>query len=1058
MSDLGYKFGPRFRSLMNLKSSLLPSRCSLTADVTLATFDQDTNEIGSFVVHPTILDALIQAALIAQPGPLTTLRVPIKISTVEVLCHVPSDDLKPMCDKHLRVQAGMNSSTLFIRGKDSIWRAQVYITNLTTVSTTVDAIQRMTNASPNTNHHDEEDKVLPLFVEEWSAENKVNLIPMNNTCIHEQFASFKPISRTAAEIQEYKRITSYIGARIAATLKLLGFCFLPNESFTLGEIASRLGLSHLAPAFLARLLHYAGQAGLLNQVSATECIVLPHSDFGITENLLRHQDRILRDDWAFTEFYISKLGDFLRGTESILPHLLPPSLPTLQLHTGDISNQTEESTDFSAERLYRTTVMCATLTENLISVFATFTKNNFRGLRILEVGAGTGAATRELLHLLHGSSSSYTFTDISTNFLNTAEDSLPPVPGVEVDIRILDVEKDVLAQGFEIAAFDVIIAMNVLHATTDLGKVLGNLRLLLAPGGNIFIAEQLRPCAFIDIIFGHCKGYWLFQDDIRSGHCLINGEAWKLVLQSAGYGKVSIVENTDFDVGVIVAKNENPPSPFHIIATSDDDQFANQLKASSNGLATWWNINNQQIAVKPNNKIVYCFPHSNTHSTRESNQEREQLKHFLAFAQALLSIGKVQIFLVSHGLMPVRDEEACYLVAGAIRGFSRSLANEMLELDMVWIDLDIDEDAEQRVNEIIMEIRNKQKLRRRSEEPFVAYRGGVRHVGKFVPFVSPFATIPLRQTENPVKLRLPKSCALEDLQWDYSTSIRPAHSLPQDHIQIRVHASGLNFRDILSIRKPTLEFAPASAIGSDICGEVIAVGSAVRNICVGANVLAMSLEALPLPNVVQINASHVALLPQNLTHVEGATLPTAFYTVYHSLVTVGNLSRGEWVLIHTASGGVGLVAIQVAREIGAKIVCTAGSRRKRAYLTDVLGLKNVTSSRDISRFLAGVKSATGNAGVHLVLNSLTSKGWKEASIYVTRTGGRFIEMSKLNVWSHAEVDQIRPDVRYSIVDLSSRDDDRTVYLAHEMQTWLANGKLAPIAYSVFEPPAIISAL
>ncbi|XP_021959004.1 phenolphthiocerol synthesis polyketide synthase type I Pks15/1 [Folsomia candida] len=1060
MSDLGYKFGPQFKSLVNLKSSNLPASCSVTADVTPPTLEHDRDEVGSFVVHPTLLDALIQAALIAQPGPLATLRVPIKISSVDVLSHhIAGDNLEPICDHQLRVQAGLNSSTLFVHGNDSVWHAQVSITNLTTINTTVEAIQRMTNVRTNTNNRAEEDNVLPLFIEEWTAENKLNIISMSSTGIHEQFSTFKAISRNSEEIQEYKRIASYIRTRIAVTLKLLGFCFLPYESFTLGEIASRLGLCHIAPAFLARLLHYAGQAGLLNEVSATEYVALPHSDFGMTENPLHHKDSILRDDWAFTEFYISKLDNFLRGTESILHHLFPPSLPTLEQPTGNVNSQTVSIPDFSAERLYRTTVLCSTLTENLISIFATFMKNNYTGLRILEVGAGTGAATRELLHYLHGSSSTYTFTDISTNFLNRAEDSLPHVPGVEVDFRILDVEKDVLAQGFEKEAFDVIIAMNVLHATTDLGKVLGNLRLLLRQGGNIFVAEQLRPCAFIDIVFGHCKGYWLFKDDVRSGHCLIDGEAWKVSLQSAGYKKVSIVENTDFDVGVIIATaNEDEPSPFLIISTTDDDDFADQLQASNNGHGTRCNINNQKIYVQPGDKIVYCFPHSHTYYTRELNQEREQLKHFLAFSQALLSIGKVEIFLVSHGIMPIRDEEDRYPVAGAIRGFSRSLANEMLELDIVWIDLDNDEDANQRANEIIMEIKNRQKLRGRSEEPFVAYRGGVRHVGKFAPFVSPFATLPLSQTENPVQLRLPQSCALEDLQWDYSTTLGPEKSFPDDHIQIRVHASGLNFRDILSIRKPTLEFASASAIGSDICGEVIAVGSAVRGICVGANVLAMSLEPLPLPNVVHINASHVALLPQNLTHVEGATLPTAFYTVYHSLVTVGNLSRGEWVLIHTASGGVGLVAIQIAREIGANIVCTAGSRRKRAYLTDILGLKNVTSSRDIPRFLAGVKTATDNAGVHLVLNSLTSKGWKEASISVTKTGGRFIEMSKLNVWTHAEVEQLRPDVKYSIVDLSSRDEERTVYLAHEMETWLAHGKLLPIAYSVFEPAAIISAL
>ncbi|OXA40383.1 Phthiocerol synthesis polyketide synthase type I PpsC [Folsomia candida] len=354
----------------------------------------------------------------------------------------------------------------------------------------------------------------------------------------------------------------------------------------------------------------------------------------------------------------------------------------------------------------------------------------------------------------------------------------------------------------------------------------------------------------------------------------------------------------------------------------------------------------------------------------------------------------------------------------------------MLALDIVWVDLDTNSDTTQRVNETIMEIRNRQKLRSRKEDSFVTYRDGVRYVGKFVPLVSHHTMLTLPQTENPIKLKLPKSCAIEDLQWDNSTIIGASPALNANQVEIRVHASAINFKDILNIIKPTLEFASASTIGADISGEVIGVGSAVRGLRIGANVLAMNMEPAPLPNVVIINASHVVQLPPRMTHIEGATLPTAFYTAYHCLVTVGNLSRGEWVLIHTASGSVGLVAIQIAREIGANIICTAGSRRKRAYLTHVIGLTNVTSSRDISSFLEGVRSATGNAGVHVVLNSLTSKGWKEASMSMTRIGGRFIEMSKLNIWSQIEVDQLRPDVKYLIVDLSVCDDSLISALKH----------------------------
>ncbi|XP_035701974.1 highly reducing polyketide synthase FUM1-like [Folsomia candida] len=793
MSELGYKFGRRFRSLTNLKTTSLRSYYTLTANIAPRILDQDKDEIGSFVVHPTILDALVQAAFLASV-PLTTLRLPIAISTCEIYPHLRDDNYKPVfCPGQLRVQARHLSSTLFVLGNDSIFRPQVSITKLKTFSTTVKAIGKLINEKGNI---DGPEVALPMFVEEWTSKNQIKVGYSLTKTMSNQISSFTAISRTLAEIQEYHKIASFIGNQVAITLKCLGnACLTPGERLSTDQISSGLCVNHIAPAFLARLLHYAGDAGLLKKVSPTEYVVLPHSDFVITEQHSGDHCGLLQDDWAFAEFYISKLSKFLRGSESILPHLFPPTSPSLELPNGIVSNKAVATNNFSAERLYSTTTQCSLLTENLIGVFASFVKDKCDGLRILEVGAGTGAATRKLLRHLHGTGSTYTFTDISTSFLNQAE-------------------------GFEKEAFDIIIAMNVLHATTDLGKVVGNLRLLLGGDGNIFIAEQLRPSAFIDIVFGHCKGYWLFKDTIRSGHCLIDGKAWKPVLQSAGYGEIAIVENRDFDIGIIVATNKEVPlSPFTVITTSADDEFSNQLVASSKGKATLRNIINQEIRIKPNDKIVYCLPHSHLEEIDQENQMRKQVKHFLTFSQALLSVGRVEIFIVSHGLIPVQDEEAIYPVAGALRGFARSLANEMLQLDIVCIDPDEREDTMHKVRTVLAEIKNKPKVGGRSEAPFVTYRDGVRYEGKLVPLLSPYPMLAMRQATH-MQLRLPESCAVEDLKWDDSLTTVGAQPLAANQIQVRVHASGLNFKDILSIIKPTVEFTSESSIGADICGQL----------------------------------------------------------------------------------------------------------------------------------------------------------------------------------------------------------------------------------------------
>ncbi|XP_021958927.1 putative inactive phenolphthiocerol synthesis polyketide synthase type I Pks1 [Folsomia candida] len=633
LSDLGYKFCAGFKSLR--------------AGVVTPIFD--TDGFGSFMVHPIILDALLQITLLAQQDSLTTLRVPVAISEFELVCSASGNIGKNTCARQIRAQAGINSSTLFIQGADLKWRTLASMTNLRTISTTTKAVRRTIEGSNEMSDRKDHDQLLPLFVEEWVKDDQ--LVNYSQS-ICEQFSSCKTISRPAAEIQDYKLISSYIGKCVAETLNLLGFSdFTHNQLITRCDIALHLGLSHLAPNFLARLLKYAGQAGLLKEYSLTEYIVLPYSDC-LTHNLLAtNYDKHLPEDWAFVEFYTSKLTSFLSGTESILPYLFPPSLPSLEPPNQIVSNETSVNTNFSAERFYSATI-ASYLTEDFI----------------------------------------------------------------------VDLEKDALVQVFENETFNVIIANNVLHATTDINRVVENLRLLLSPKGNIFIAEQLHPSAFVHIIFGHCKGYWLFNDGIRSDHCLIDGDAWKLVLQSVGYGEVSIVENKDFHFGIIIATNKedvSPPPSFIVIASSDQDQFANQLVASNKEYATLYNISEANIVIHPENKIVYCFPQVLKDNIPALNQVRKQLEHFLRFSRALVSVGRVELILVSHGLIPVGDTEARYPVAGAIRGFSRTLANEMLELDITWVDLDDDESTMQQIQEVVAEIRNKGTLRNRDSDPFV---------------------------------------------------------------------------------------------------------------------------------------------------------------------------------------------------------------------------------------------------------------------------------------------------------------------------------------------------
>jgi len=232
---------------------------------------------------------------------------------------------------------------------------------------------------------------------------------------------------------------------------------------------------------------------------------------------------------------------------------------------------------------------------------------------------------------------------------------------------------------------------------------------------------------------------------------------------------------------------------------------------------------------------------------------------------------------------------------------------------------------------------------------------------------------------------------------------------------VKVHSVSLNYKDVAAHRS-LLE--KGLVPGTDFAGtiETVAPGSAFA---VGDRVCGVYMPHLPIEShVTSENIGFLYRIPHWMNFNEGSTIPIALATAYLAIIKVGKLRQGERVLIHTASGGFGLTAIQLAKRVGAEIFATAGTEKKRAYLRTVIGLAHVYNSRD-TNFEEEILKDTNMAGVDLVINTVTSAGFKEASlsVVVKNKGGRFIEMSKINTWGKEEVLRIRPDVTYTLYDL-----------------------------------------
>lgn len=159
-------------------------------------------------------------------------------------------------------------------------------------------------------------------------------------------------------------------------------------------------------------------------------------------------------------------------------------------------------------------------------------------LNILEIGAGTGVATKEVLKAIGNSFSSYAFTDISSGFFPAAQEAFGPNPTFpRMAFRVLDIGSSPREQGFEPQAYDVVIASMVLHATPFLRQSLRNVRQLLRPGGYLVVHEVMgNDVARCGTIFGAFPGWWLgAEGDGRVLGPALPLAGWDELLRETGF-------------------------------------------------------------------------------------------------------------------------------------------------------------------------------------------------------------------------------------------------------------------------------------------------------------------------------------------------------------------------------------------------------------------------------------------------------------------------------------------------------------------------------------------
>jgi NADPH:quinone reductase-like Zn-dependent oxidoreductase/thioesterase domain-containing protein/acyl carrier protein len=223
----------------------------------------------------------------------------------------------------------------------------------------------------------------------------------------------------------------------------------------------------------------------------------------------------------------------------------------------------------------------------------------------------------------------------------------------------------------------------------------------------------------------------------------------------------------------------------------------------------------------------------------------------------------------------------------------------------------------------------------------------------------------------------------------------PRRSPSYGEVQIEVQSVALNFKELLQVLGQAPLPEDGSGFGMECAGIVTEVGPDVVGLELGMEVVAV--EGPCLSALATVNAASVVRKPQHLAWEQAAAISVAFLTSYYALHRLGRLRSKESVLIHAATGGIGLAAIQVAQWRGAEIFATAGSPRKREYLQR-LGIQHIFDSRT-PQFAEQILERTGGRGVDVVLNSLGGE-LMQKSLSVLAPFGRFLELDRRVVYSN----------------------------------------------------------
>ncbi|KAJ5365630.1 hypothetical protein N7517_008516 [Penicillium concentricum] len=955
LASIGHSYGPAFQALSAIRTAENLASASIRLNITAGMVKGGESV---YPIHPTSLDAMIQLGLLACRGGqierATTAFLPIHFSQMHLRTgNHQETSLQGTALAHGELR-GLRSAYLQLQLQNQAGELLLNIKNLRCIS-----------HMPESQFPAEGPKIISPFM-------RMIYKPDFRALSNRQSRSlFPPPAENASKVPILKLLDS-----IAAFITLDAYDTL------IGNVDIEIHTSGILGHYIALLKKLVDETGS-PQITEAKALTLDQRSQALGR--LYEEASAILETTVLRRLHES-MSDILQGKKT----------------GAEILKQDGLLADYVENSLFITGVY-SQITKLLDSI-----GHADPNIKILELRGGRGRVAGLVLEVLSSTTGikcyqDYTVTDDSEAALRGAQLQLASYK--DIKFSVLDIEQDPLAQGLE-PVYDVIIASQVIHTASSIVPALKNAGKLLKPGGKLILAEATGDSAWVRLIGGTQPGYWGKAGDGRIDGPFLDTTEWDRALRLAGFSGVDVclddypspTLHSNVLVSTRIIPDASPSSGVVWLLHGKRvpgllKQLAGDLE--SRKLLTKTMPLGSVLTDLPAEARVIAFL-DDENLLLDASELTLNIFKYLAYNTASM------VWLTSTGMIQGRSPDGA-----VVGGLLRTISTEVLTGRFCSVDIDADhfDVGELDTNELVRTLADKeQELQQRndnqSEDREFAWHNGCLWVSRLVPEAALHGyaeriqmpathgvqLLPLG-SRGPVRAAFETSGMLSSLYFKPYTEL--AHPLPQDSIEVKVAGVGLNWKD-LAVSTGRFDM---NNLSSEYSGVITRVGAeAASRFAVGDLVYGLGEGHFGNYTRVPGALAQKARVGDDLLSM--ATMPVVFMTAIYAFEHLTRLRRGQKVLIHSASGGVGLGAIQLAQAKGAEVYAMVGTPEKARFLVGDVGLPpSHVLTREPEEF-ARATVATG--GFDVILSTAQGDRLYE-SIQALAPLGHLIDLGRLDV-------------------------------------------------------------